>query len=601
MLEKFKKKLPLLLISFSLVLMLAGHAARLWNLPVISVLDNYFYDVRVRLFMPNTIDDRIVIVDIDEQSLAEVGRWPWGRNRVAQLLATLTDKYDAAVVGFDIVFAEPDQSSNLATFEELARKELQADRAYQNVLSKLRSQLDYDQIFADTLQGRPVVLGYYFSNHANAEHAGVLPDPTFTKGHFADYPDQFLAWRGYGGNLPLFQQVAGAGHFNPMVDFDGSTRRIPLLVEYYGNYFEALSLAIVRTLLGGATLVAQPPSPGVPIESIGISTPLEVIHIPVDGDAAALVPYRGLERSFRYVSAADVLAQRLPPDTFTGRIVLVGTTAPGLNDLRTTPVGSSYPGVEIQASMIAGILGADVKEKPNYILAVDLLSVLFAGAFLTVFLPLLSPLKGGLFAAALLAASLGFNLMMWQAGNTVLPFASVALTILAIYVINTAWGFFSETRIKRQVTALFGQYVPPELVQEMAKNPSSYSMEGRNAELTVLFSDIRSFTTISESLDPQDLTHLMNEYLGCMTAIIQQRRGTLDKYIGDAIMAFWGAPLSDSQHARNAVITALEMQKALRQLDQSFEQRGWPILQIGIGINTGVMAVVVTASQMEAC
>lgn len=580
------------MIGLSFVLLLCGHAGRLWNIPVVTVLDNYFYDVRTRLFMPNTLDERIVIVDVDEQSLARIGHWPWGRNKVAQLVANLTDEYGAAIVGFDMVFAERDDSSGLATFESIGRGELKADRAYQETLRKIRPGLDYDQIFTDTIRDRPVVLGYYFSNQSDAWKGGSLPSPAFLRGQFAGYPEQFLSWKGYGGNLPELQAAArAAGHFNPMVDFDGSTRRIPLLVEYDGNYYEALSLAVVRSLLGSGELSAQAPAAEAPIEWLEITSPQGVLSIPVDGDVAALVPYRGRERSFRYISAADVLEKRVAEGSLAGRIVLIGTTAPGLNDLRTTPVGSSYPGVEIHANMISGMLDGAIKEKPSYIVAADMLGVVLAGGLLTLALPFLSPFKGSLLAGLILLASLGFNLFMWEAGNTVLPFASVALSILLIYAINAAWGFFAETRIKRQFTDLFGQYVPPELVEEMARNPGNYSMDGRNDELSVLFSDVRSFTTISEGLDPKELTHLMNEYLGCMTTVIRQHRGTLDKYIGDAIMAFWGAPLADQQHARNAVLAALEMQQALRQLDESFRERGWPILQIGIGINTGVMTV----------
>lgn len=574
------------------VLLLAGHAGRLWNIPVVTVLDNYFYDVRTRLLMPNKIDERIVIVDIDEKSLARIGHWPWGRNKVADMLVALTDHYGVAVVGFDIVFAEPDGSSGLAMFESVGKHELRNDRAYQDALKKIRPQLDFDQILADTLRGRPIVLGYYFSNQSEAQQGGSLPPPSFASGQFAGYPEQFLNWKGYGGNIPVLQAAAASsGHFNPMVDFDGSTRRIPMLVEYGGAYFESLSLAIVRTMLSGAELSAQAPAADAPIEWLDVTTQQGVISIPVDGDAAALVPYRGRERSFPYVSAADVLERRLAPESLVGKIVLIGTTAPGLNDLRTTPVGSSYPGVEIHANMISGMLDGEIKEKPSYILAADVIGVLLAGSLLAFALPYLSPLRGGFLMGCLIVASLGFNLFMWDVGNVVLPYASIALALLLVYGINTSWGYFAETKLKRQFTELFGQYVPPELVQEMARNPENYSMDGRNVELSVLFSDVRSFTTISEGLNPKELTHLMNEYLGCMTTVIRHHRGTLDKYIGDAIMAFWGAPVENPAHARHAVLAALEMQKNLRQLDEPFKQRGWPCLEIGIGINTGVMTV----------
>lgn len=590
--QKYKQLLPRLLVSLACVLILAGHAGRHWNIPLLTVLDNYFYDVRTQLLMPNTVDQRIVIVDIDEKSLARIGHWPWSRDKVADLIATLTDHYGVAVIGFDIVFAEPDGSSGLRFFEALGKDELRRNTEYQAALKKLRPKLDFDQIFADTIRSRPVVLGYYFSNQENAQRGGALPPPTFMQGQFSGYPEQFMKWQGYGGNIPVLQSAAvSSGHFNPVVDVDGSVRRIPMLVEFDGNYYESLSLAMVRTLFGNAELTAQAPSAETPLEWLDINTAQGTLSIPIDGDATALVPFRGRERSFPYFSAAEIIDRSLAKDNLNGRIVLLGTTAPGLNDLRTTPVGRSYPGVEIHANMISGILDGVIKEKPDYTIVSDVLLVTLAGCILTLSLPVLSPLKGGLLLLTLLAATLGINIFMWEYASTVLPYASLAATLLLVYGINTSWGYLAETKLKRKFTELFGQYVPPELVEEMAKNPESYSMDGENRELSVLFSDVRSFTTISEGLNPKELTHLMNEYLGCMTTIIRHHRGTLDKYIGDAIMAFWGAPVDDSQHARNAVLAALEMQKSLRQLDKPFQNRGWPRLEIGIGINTGVMTV----------
>ena len=178
-----------------------------------------------------------------------------------------------------------------------------------------------------------------------------------------------------------------------------------------------------------------------------------------------------------------------------------------------------------------------------------------------------------------------------ELANLLIPLADSLILIAVLFALNMSWGYFIESRKKRQFTELFGQYVPPELVDEMARNPESYSMEGRKAELTVLFSDIRGFTTISEGLQPDELATLMNEYLGAMTDIVQRHRGTLDKYIGDAIMAFWGAPVDDPHHARNAMLTALEMQQELVLLNKTLAAKGWPHLAIGVGVNTGTMTV----------
>lgn len=574
------------------VLLMLAHAGRLLDLSPVTALDAYLYDVRVRLSMPGTVDEQVVIVDLDEKSLAEVGRWPWGRHVIAELVQRLTDDYKVKVIGFDVVFVEPDESSGLKVLEEIGRRQLKGEAGFHRVLQDLRPGLDYDQIFAQTLRGRPVVLGYYFSGQESAQQTGVLPVPAFPAGSFAGLHVPFVSWQGYGANLPVLQAAAtSAGHFNPLVDFDGSSRRVPMLVEFQGAYYESLSLAVVRTLLGNAELKPGIPESSQSIEWLDVISVQGRLRIPVDEHVAALVPYRGHERSFPYVSAVDVLKGRISKDQLAGRVVLIGTTAPGLMDLRSTPVGAAFPGVEVHANLIAGMLSGGLREKPGYVLGIDVMQIIFFGCMLTVLLPLLPPFRATLLAIVSLGAILGINLWLWNSALLVLPLAASVLLVFMLYALNMSWGYFVESRTKRQFTELFGQYVPPELVDEMAKSPESYSMEGRNAELAVLFADIRGFTSISEGMDPKDLTHLMNEYLGAMTDVIRAHRGTLDKYIGDAIMAFWGAPVADPANSRHAVLTALEMQSRLKSLAEPFRAKGWPVLSIGIGINTGMMTV----------
>ncbi len=589
--EVLAKQSVRLILGALLVFLLVGHAGRYWPIPFVSALDAYLYDVRVRLAMPNTVDDRVVIIDLDEKSLAEVGHWPWGRNTVAALVKRLTDEYGVSVLGFDVVFAEPDESSGLRVLEQIGREQLKGDPSYLSTLKGLRGELDYDQQFADVLKGRPVVLGYYFSSLDEGRKSGTLPAPVFPAGYFKDRAMP-VNWKGYGANLPMFQGSASSGgHFNPQVDFDGVSRRVPLVVEHQGAYYEALSLAMLRALLGKATLQAGYPDDQSRIEWLELVTSRGKLKIPVDDQVAALIPYRGIEYSFPYISAVDVLKGRVDPARLRGKVALVGTTAPGLMDLRSTPVGGAYPGVEIHANLIAGMVDGAVKQKPSYVMGVEIVQLLFFGSLLALLLPLLTPIRATFLTIAAIALMLAINYTLWWSANLVLPLASGLILLVLLYALNMSWGYFVESKAKRQFTQLFGQYVPPELVEEMARDPENYSMEGRKQELTVLFSDVRSFTTISEGLDSKELTQLMNQYLGAMTSIVRKNRGTLDKYIGDAIMAFWGAPVSDAEHARNAVLTALEMMPALRTLDEPFKARGWPVLHIGIGINTGTMTV----------
>ena len=586
-------------VGLVVLLILLGHSAKFYQIGFINHLDAIAYDAKVRLTMPNSQDPRVVILDIDEKSLGEVGRWPWGRDKLATLLDKLFDQHGVALVGFDVVFAEPDDSSGLKTLETLAAREFKDNSQFQGTFREIRPQLDFDAQFAEALKNRSVVLGYYLSSKAGGGSSGAIAPPVLPAGSFQGRTIPFTSWTSFGGNLVAFQQAAkSAGHFNPLLDFDGISRRVPMLAEFNGAYYESLSLAMVRVLLGDPKVV-----PGFPeerffssrsysgMEWIDLPTARGVLRIPVDENVAALIPYRGRQDSFPYIPAVDVLKDRIKADQLKGKVVVVGTTAPGLMDLRATPVGAAYPGVEIHANLITGMLDGSIKQRPPYVLGADVVLMLLGGGVMVFLMPLLSPIRATLVAMLVLLFVVTVNLAFWQLSNLVLPLANGLLVVFLLYAFNMSWGYFVESRSKRQFTELFGQYVPPELVDEMARNPESYSMDGRKAELTVLFSDVRGFTTISEGLEPDQLAALMNEYLGAMTQVIRRQRGTLDKYIGDAIMAFWGAPVDDPEHARHAVATAIEMQSALVELNKTLMTKGWPELHIGVGVNTGTMTV----------
>jgi adenylate cyclase len=586
-----KKHAVPIAIGVAMLLVFLLHAAKVVNIPLIQHIEAISYDARLRLTMPKTLDRRIVIVDIDEKSLAEEGRWPWGRDKLATMLDRLFDQYHATVVGFDVVFAEKDESSGLKVLEQLSQEDLKNIPQFQASLTQLRPQLDHDSIFAQKLASRPVVLGYYFTNNEDRV-SGQLPVATFPSGSFKGSNTAFVGATGYGANLPEFQKAAhSAGHFNPLTDFDGVARRVPMLMEYRGAFYESLSLAMFRTLSGNSAIQA------VFEEGAGnIGDSLEWLRVgklkvPVDENISALVPYRGKQGSFPYISATDVLHGRISAQELGGAIVLVGTTAPGLMDLRSTPVGAVYPGVEVHANLIAGMLDRNIKQKPAFIMGAEITEMLLLGLLLAFTLPLLSPVKASLTTLAALILVIGINLALWQSANMVMPLAAAMLMIIVLFMLSMSYGFFVESRAKRQITGLFGQYVPPELVDEMSENPGNFTMEGESREMTVLFSDVRGFTTISEGLSPKELSRMMNEYMTPMTHIIHKHRGTIDKYIGDAIMAFWGAPLADPEHSCHALLAAMEMQQALTTLREQFKTKGWPEIRIGVGINTGTMSV----------
>ncbi len=591
-----KKNAILIGIGLLISLFFVGSAAHFYRLDFVEQLSSIIYDYRLRLTMPRTMDDRIVIVDIDEKSLKEEGRWPWGRDRLALLMDKLFDKYGVAVVGFDVVFAEKDESSGLKILQKLGQNQLKGDLSFQATLRQIEPQLDYDNLFASKIKNRKVVLGYYLTNYRDQQTSGMLPEPTFPAGSFKAHPVGFTTWNGYGANLPELQQAAvSAGHFNPVIDFDGRVRRVPMLAEYNGAYYESLSLAIVRTLLGQTKLLpgyAEVKASGYAgLEWLELDATGGKIKIPVDNDVATFVPYRGAQGSFRYISITDVLHDRVDLAQLKDKIVLVGTTAPGLMDMRATPVEEVYPGVEVHANMISGILDKNLKERPAYMLGAEVVWLLLIGIFLSLLLPLFTPAKAILASIFTLISTAGLSLFVWQNGNILMPVANSLLMIALLFALNMSYGYFVESRTKRQITGLFGQYVPSELVEEMAKHPESVSMEGESREMTILFSDVRGFTTISEGMDPKELSLLMNEFLTPLSRDIYKYRGTIDKYMGDCIMAFWGAPLPDKEHARNAILAGIEMRATLQALQPYFKQRGWPEIHVGVGINSGRVSV----------
>jgi adenylate cyclase len=570
----------------------------LYKYPFLKQLENWTYDSRLNFTRLDTRDDRVVIVDIDENSLAEIGRWPWGRDELATIVDNLFETYQAKVVGFDIVFAEKDESSGLEMFEQLADTTLKDNADYQKALEEIRPTLLHDEIFANSLVGKNVVLGYYFKASLQEGESGVtggLP-PALTR--------MDVQWSerlpinnalGYVGNLEILQSSARSGGYfdNPFVDADGVFRRVPLVQAYQGYLFASLALATTQGYLDTASIELAVEAQGnqgsqeyYALETIN----LKDFQIPVDANGAVFVPYRGRQGSFPYVPAYKVLDGSADASQLKGKIVLIGTSAPGLLDLRSTPVQNIYPGVEVHANIISGILDDRIKHKPAWTLGYEFVLLVIIAVCMALLLPLVPPLLAAASTLGFAGMIMAGTFVAWN-NNLILPLASPMLLIVLIFMLHMTYGFFIESRGKRQLANLFGHYIPPELVDEMSESPEEFSLDGENREMTVLFSDVRGFTTISEGMDPRELTQLMNALLTPMTRVIHKNRGTIDKYMGDAIMSFWGAPLADAEHARHALYAAMEMIDELNIMQENFKQRGWPAVNIGIGLNTGNMNV----------
>jgi adenylate cyclase len=531
------------------------------SLPLVETLDRYLYDTRMRLQPPKP-SSRVLIVDIDERSLREQGRWPWSRQTLAKLTDTIARDGGARALAFDMVFAEP--------------------------------QAQQDPPLMKALTGMPVALGYYFSSELGAVSTGALPAPVWPAIVLHDRKLAVTTWNGYGANvMPLQRAARSAGFFNPVVDRDGVVRALPLLAEYKGQLYESLAVAVLRLYFGNAPLTLR--ADGLNADSLGFGPSGDQARIPISSGTTALVPFQGrggaAASRFRYVSATDVLEGRVEPRLFRDRIVLVGTSAPGLTDLRATPVSEVYPGVEIHASLIAGALEGTIRTKPVEAPLISAIVIAVVGGIAA--FAMASYGVVGIAAVTLLGLStlLAWNAIAYASLAWVMPLAAGVIALVLVATMNLVAGYVTEGRSRRAVISLFGQYVAPQLVERMAFDPDNYPLESQNKELTILFADIRGFTRMAENMEPQQLRDYLNRFLTSMTEVIHAYNGTVDKYIGDAVMAFWGAPVDDPRHADHAVAAAIAMQQEVARLNREFAALGWPPLTVGIGINTGVVRV----------
>lgn len=552
-------------------------------------LDALIYDWRFQWLTPVRPEPPVplVIVDIDEQSLKQVGRWPWSRARVAELVTAL-ERQGVGLVGFDVVFSEPEANPADALLESGA---LSAGARAE--LAAARDGFDNDARLAEVVPAR-TVLGYFL--HAGGVRNGALPEPLLDLP-----PEEAPGWRiidlpDYTGNLPvLMQRSRSAGFVSTLPDRDGVIRRSPLVLRHEGRIYTALSLELARLQL------AAPFSDVRTVPCYGDQTCVQTIRIgdrviPTDQHGQVLVPYKGRRGSYSYLSAARVLRGDVPEGLLKGAIVLVGTSALGLADLRITPLQTQYPGVEVHANLLDAILQAGpglgtFYYQPDWAAGSVLVLLLVSGLLLALLLPRLEP--GSMLVVVLAWFVLLFlgNFLVWRQGHLDLPLAAPVLMGFLIALFNIFWGFLRANRQRREIKTMFGQYVPPAYVEQMLASPEAVSLEGESREMTVLFSDVRNFTTLSEGLSAQELKRLLNRYFTPITQIIFDHQGTIDKYVGDMVMAFWNAPLDDAAHASHAIAAALAMQQKVEELKQEFAASGLPEINIGVGINTGLMNV----------
>ena len=527
----------------------------------------------------------VVIVDIDEASLKAIGQWPWPRTTIADLVTQIT-QLGAVAIGFDIIFPEPDRMSPAI-----------AERSFRGIDAETRAKLDSlpsnDEALAEAIRHSRVVIG---QAGAAAPELKTAADAALQTGFAVRGPDprQYLVtFAGLLRNVPVIEQAAaGRGLFSIDPESDGIIRRVPVIMTAQGNLVPSLSMEMLRVVTGSSAILVRVDQAGV--QSVAVPG----LEVPTDRNGQFWVHFNHHDPE-RYVSAKDVLQGNVPPERLAGKLVLIGTSAIGLLDLKTTPLDAAIPGVEVHAQILESVLSKSSLVNPNYAIGAELALAVLFGLAIIVAAPMLPASIVIVLGGCLIAGLIGLSLYLFVEHNLLIDFTYPLISSWLIYLVLTFVNYFREQKQRRQIRSAFGYYLSPHMVEQLARSPEKLVLGGEERRMTILFSDVRGFTTISEHYkdDPQGLTRLMNRFLTPLTNAIIERKGTIDKYIGDAIMAFWNAPVDDEEQEANACEAALEMllraETLNGELKREAESNGgvYMPLRIGIGLNTGPCVV----------
>ena len=542
-------------------------------------------EIRVRTFDAfQRIDPRkktarpVTIVDIDDKSLEKLGQWPWPRTRIAALVTELT-RLGAVVIAFDAVFSEPDRL-NPAYAADTFRNLDEETRA------KLRALPSNDQILADAIRKSRVVLG----ESGLPEEITALDKtlPVTGLAMLGEEPQRFMFdFPGLLRNVPVLEHAAaGRGLFTIKPERDGIVRRVPMIMLAQGQTMPSLTFEMLRVATGSGTILIKAEKAG--IKSIGIKG----LQIPTDHNGQLWVHYARNDASI-YVSAINVMEKNVAPDMIAGKLVLIGTSAVGLNDIKTTPVSRAMPGVEIHAQVLESTLTGEVISQPIYGIAVEFAAALLFGLLVIAFAPLFGPVTLVALGAALAATLIGTSAYFYTQHRLLIDFTYPLMSTTAIYLTLIFTSFVREQAQRRQIRSAFGQYLSPSLLYRIEHTRNALRLGGDDRELTVMFVDVRNFTEISERLAPTAVVSFLNTLLDALSRHVTANEGTLDKFIGDSIMAFWNAPVDVSDHAAKAVRAALAMRETLARLnsDDAFGFGAKQTVRIGVGIHTGIACV----------
>ena len=559
-------------------------------------------------------NEDIVIVDIDRDSLRSLGSWPWHRGLLADLADSLYKNYNVRAAAFSFPF--PDENDDTvaalgAVEDELLMQNDDIDpimrRQLTVRLANITRQYDYDTLFANALQNKVALLGYVFDESGRTEAALPEPTPLHSPGepptpispNQAEFSmGEFPFMRGYSGNIRKLTRAArGGGHLNVELDLDGVVRRAPSIIKHGNGYYESLALALMRNddITGkGFPLLLSVNSDG-KAEAVSTSR----YSAKIDQDSMMLLRFGNTggrfsdfdntpSAAFRYISARDVIRERAQKRYLEDKIVIVGSSSELLRDIYPTPVNAAMPLAEIIASQIASARRNDTLFRNSSTRLVELIALSGAALVLAIVSVFLGPFLGFLLTAAFAGGAVYLIFQQWDVAGEVFRLTPPLIVFVGVALVNALSGFVFEWIKGKQLKSAFSQYVPPELAQRVGK---TINMEGESREISVLFSDIRDFTSISEKLTPTELTSLMNRMLTAQTRVIHQNGGTVDKFIGDAVMAFWNAPLDDAEHAKNSVAAAMGMQQALNRLSAEEVKAGRNPMRLGVGICTGIANV----------
>lgn len=567
-------------------------------------LEAIAYDFRMRALPPEVGAPRhpVLIVDLDEASLEDIGQFPWPRATTARLLEKLIAAR-ASVVAFDIVFAEPEANPVTRIFEA-APSPLSASTA-----AELETRAE--EFSGDRLLGRmvaaegptEVVFGTFLGSSEVSR--GVAPRGMVTLTPEQAANNSFYKFRSWTSVIPEIAGEAGIGHIITLPDaLDGVIRRAPLLVQVGDELLPSLALEAARRYLLSEQFEIEMTRQG------DLLSPAALImdgnlRLPLDPHGRVLVPFRGPARTFPYLSAADVIEERLTPEetrSLEGAVVLIGTSAIGLADLRSTPLDRVYPGVEVHATLVDALIETATRahdsgarpafpREPILKQEISALGLLLTGVALSLTMPMMGALLLAVLATALAVMWIMVCALAWSGYGLDLPMTTPLLLIVGLTVTHLTLGFLRESSRRRELRGMFDQYVPPAHIERMIERGASVSLEGESRVMTVLFGDIKGFTALSEGLSAQELKQILNELFTPLTQTLLDHQGTIDKYVGDMIMAFWNAPLVDARHREHALDAALAFGPTLERINALLARRNLPLVDMGLGINTGLMNV----------